>query len=191
MFNLDPEIVVFDTEFTAWEGSWERGWSAPGEYREIIQIGAVRLETEHFKEIDHLLLYIQPQKNPELSAYITKLTGITQEEIDDEGVSFAEALQLFDAWVGGRRTYCWGGDTLVMKENAVLVGASFPHGLESWGNAKDIFKGAGVDVGGVISSEVPTLFGEQPPPQAHDGLNDARAIAQGLRALKQRVSTEA
>lgn len=183
MLDLDPEIVLFDTEFTAWEGSWEGGWSKPGEYREIIQIGAVILETTDFRELDHLLLYVKPQMNPELSGYIMKLTSITQEDIDAKGTAFKEALERFSGWAGGRKTYCWGSDTLVMKENAALVGVPFPQGLERWGNAKDIFRSAGIDVGEVISSQVPILFGETPPPNAHDALNDARSIAQGLRAL--------
>ena len=40
------EFVLFDLEFTAWEGSLERGWSEPWEAREIIQIGAVRVKDD-------------------------------------------------------------------------------------------------------------------------------------------------
>lgn len=34
-FELPEQFVLFDTEYTGWEGSQERGWSAPGEYREL------------------------------------------------------------------------------------------------------------------------------------------------------------
>ena len=40
-----PEIVVCDLEYTAWAGSLQRGWSDPGEHREIVQIAAIRLST--------------------------------------------------------------------------------------------------------------------------------------------------
>ena len=36
------QIIIFDTEFTAWEGSAQRNWSFDWEYREIIQIAAVK-----------------------------------------------------------------------------------------------------------------------------------------------------
>ena len=32
--------VVYDLEYTAWEGSLERNWGGPNEDPEIIQIGA-------------------------------------------------------------------------------------------------------------------------------------------------------
>jgi hypothetical protein len=37
------DFVVADLEYTAWEGALARGWSAPGDFREIVQIGAVRV----------------------------------------------------------------------------------------------------------------------------------------------------
>lgn len=39
---LDGTIVVFDLEWTAWEGSKARGWDGPGEEMEIVQIGVRR-----------------------------------------------------------------------------------------------------------------------------------------------------
>ena len=36
-------FVLFDTEYTAWEGSHERDWSGEGEHREIIQVSPSRL----------------------------------------------------------------------------------------------------------------------------------------------------
>ena len=41
--NRHGGMVVMDLEYTAWEGSLERGWSKPGEAREIIQIGDVKI----------------------------------------------------------------------------------------------------------------------------------------------------
>ena len=41
----EDKAMVFDLEFTSWPGSNERNWSLPNEDREIIQIGAVKIET--------------------------------------------------------------------------------------------------------------------------------------------------
>jgi hypothetical protein len=48
--NLPQEIVIFDVEVTTWEGTWERRWSGEGEYREVVQIGAVCADTLTLKE---------------------------------------------------------------------------------------------------------------------------------------------
>ncbi len=39
----DKCVVVYDLEYTAWEGSLERNWSGPNEDPEIVQIGAVKI----------------------------------------------------------------------------------------------------------------------------------------------------
>ena len=30
------EIIVFDTEYTTWEGAMARQWTGPNEYRELV-----------------------------------------------------------------------------------------------------------------------------------------------------------
>ena len=90
------DIVIFDLEFTAWEGSLERGWSEPWEAREIIQIGAVRVKDDaKLTEVGRLVMLVTPTKNPQLSDYIIALTGIDQDAIDTEGFDFEEALDVF------------------------------------------------------------------------------------------------
>ena len=59
MARRPTEVVVFDTEFTAWQGSMERGWSGPGEHKEIVQIGAVLLDARTLAE-RRLALYHGP-----------------------------------------------------------------------------------------------------------------------------------
>ena len=49
----EDKAMVFDLEFTSWPGSNERNWSLPNEDREIIQIGAVKIETTgDMREVD-------------------------------------------------------------------------------------------------------------------------------------------
>ena len=42
--RLPDTFIIFDTEFTAWEGSMQRGWSGQNEHREIVQISAIRIK---------------------------------------------------------------------------------------------------------------------------------------------------
>jgi len=106
------DIVIFDLEFTAWEGSLERGWSEPWEAREIIQIGAVRVKDDaKLTEVGRLVMLVTPVKNPQLSDYIITLTGIDQDAIDTEGFDFEEALDVFmDFCEGARAILSYSGD---------------------------------------------------------------------------------
>ena len=87
-------VVIFDTEYTSWEGSVQRGWSEPWEHRELVQLAAVRtVETAAGLEVvDALELIVQPQVNREVSDYFVALTGLDRERIAAEGISFQQAL---------------------------------------------------------------------------------------------------
>jgi inhibitor of KinA sporulation pathway (predicted exonuclease) len=181
--NLPNEFVSFDTEYTAWQGAQERRWSGPGEYREIVQIGAVLVRSSDLSEIGHFMCYVRPVKNPLLSEYFTLLTGITQKSVDTQGLAYDEALVRFLRWTRGLHLYCWGSDLEVMKENADLIGISFPFPMERQIDVRSVFQAHGIETKGYNSSSIPKAFGEVPPPNAHDALSDARSILQGLRAL--------
>lgn len=44
-FDKLPEtFIIFDTEYTSWEGSQERNWNGENEFRELVQISAIRVK---------------------------------------------------------------------------------------------------------------------------------------------------
>ncbi len=121
--------TIFDLEFTAWEGSAARGWSGPDEYREIVQIGAVRVDGGNaLAEVDLFKAYVRPVKNPVLSDYFVSLTGITQADVDRHGVSFPEALAAFSEFVGdgAAAVVSNGADHAALDENCALHGIACP-----------------------------------------------------------------
>lgn len=79
---IPSNFILFDTEFTAWQGSQERNWSLCWEYKELISISALKVENKNNKLIivDKFTCYIKPRKNVLLSDYIINLTGITQQK---------------------------------------------------------------------------------------------------------------
>lgn len=187
MLNLPKECVIFDTEFTAWEGAMERGWNEPGEYREIVQIGAILIDTETFEEKDHLLIYVKPIKNPQLSDYFIKLTGITQNEVDEKGVSLDEALEELHNFAHDHDLYSFGSDEEVVEENCNLLNISFPFDIKKFHDIRDTFKSHGISTEGYMSSTIVQAFGEESKHTGHDGLNDTRTILDALRLLAKSI----
>lgn len=115
------EIVIVDTEFTAWEGSKERHWSGPNEYIEIIQIAAIKFDILNEKIIgEPFHQFVKPIKNPILSNYIKNLTGISQNLIDTEGTIFKEAIENFISFSTNHCIACWGHDHIVFNENCQI-----------------------------------------------------------------------
>jgi inhibitor of KinA sporulation pathway (predicted exonuclease) len=107
---------VFDLEFTSWAGALEQDWGAPGQLREIVQIGALRLR-EDFSVVEEFEALVRPVANPQLSAYFTQLTGIDQKSVEQEAVSPAEALGDFLGFCRGQSVLSYGNDMVVLGEN--------------------------------------------------------------------------
>lgn len=187
MIRRADTVVVLDLEWTAWEGSWERRWSGPGEHREIVQIGAVMLDGRNvLGERESFDLLVRPRRNPVLSDYFVTLTGITQAHLDAEGMDFAEAIERFSAFLGPRPgpVLSAGYDGRVLEENCRLCGLPFTLDLGLFFSITPMFLGAlGVDEKTFMSSQLPELLGFPRPGRAHDAVGDARCIAEALRIL--------
>ncbi|MBD3004039.1 MULTISPECIES: 3'-5' exonuclease [unclassified Streptomyces] len=120
-------FVVFDLEFTTWPGALEQDWSEPGQLREIVQIGAVRISTgsaadahsavEEYEVVEEYEALVRPVVNPRLSPFFTGLTGIDQRTVDREGVAPAEAIGDFLAFCRGQSVLSYGNDMVVLGEN--------------------------------------------------------------------------
>ncbi|NWW73641.1 ERI2 exoribonuclease, partial [Climacteris rufus] len=84
-------LIVLDFEATCWEQP-ER----PGP--EIIEFPAVLLNTSTGEIESEFHMYVQPQEHPILSEFCRKLTGITQNQVD-EGVPLNICLSQFLKWI--------------------------------------------------------------------------------------------
>ncbi|XP_023305735.2 ERI1 exoribonuclease 2-like [Lucilia cuprina] len=87
-------IVALDFEATCWLHQ------PPPEYRkaEIIEFPAVLLNLETGQIESEFHQYLKPTEKPQLSDYCLKLTGITQQTVD-QGISLQLCLQLFEEWL--------------------------------------------------------------------------------------------
>ena len=114
------EAVIYDLEYTTWPGTLERNWSGENEHREIIRIGAISIDLDNLQEIEVLDVFVKPSVNPILSNYCVKITDITDEQIQAEGIALHEALHKFADFVGKRNIFSYGEDILTILENLRL-----------------------------------------------------------------------
>jgi inhibitor of KinA sporulation pathway (predicted exonuclease) len=178
-----PTITVFDLEYTAWECSMARQWMTPGEYREVVQIGAVKLDADTFAEVDAFDVLVRPRINPELSAYFRNLTGITQEAVARTGVDFADAYARFLDFAGDSPIAAFGRDELVLLDNLRLYGIADARDLPVFYNLRGWFAVQGLDPRGLVSCDIAPALGVPFAGHAHNALNDARSLAAGMAAL--------
>lgn len=179
--NVLPEgdFVVADLEYTAWEGSLANGWSAPGEFREIVQIGAVRVSrADGLREADAFSVLVRPTLNPVLSDYFTGLTGITNDDVAREGLDLTAALKAFAAFVGDLPILTHGGDDRVVVAECAEKSLANPLVDGDW---RDIRPAIETLTGRTImSADLPKHFGLPDMGGAHNALADSRALVQVL-----------
>lgn len=188
-------LVVFDLEWTSWSGFMQSGWSQPGRHREIIQIGAVRLDGgSGYAEQAGFELLVRPEINRELSPYITRLTGITQQNMHDDAVDLPVALSRFAAFCDGAGLLCCNGDDdVVISENCRLQEISCPGVFKRpMVNLRPLFiETTGVSDRDLSSCDLSAYFGLTAAGASHTALADAREIAAALRHLDQARSLPA
>lgn len=67
--------------------------------QEIIEFPTLLYNVENRVIEDTFHFYIKPDVHSELSQFCTNLTGITQEQIDNDGIQLKDALQRHDIWL--------------------------------------------------------------------------------------------
>jgi len=178
----DGDFVVADLEYTAWEGSLANRWSAPGELREVVQIGAVRVSRINgFREANAMSVLVRPTLNPILSDYFTGLTGITNADLDRESVSLTTALDLLAAFVQGLPILIHGGDNRVIDAECAEKSLDNPLADGDWRDIRPVVESVTGQT--LMSADLPAHFGLPVLGGAHNALADSRALVQVLAHL--------
>lgn len=194
-FDLLPEkFIIFDTEYTAWEGSQERNWSDDDEYMELVQIGALKvIKTDTtIKIVKKINIYIKPKKNPELSEYFINLTGITQNTIDKKAVTFNEAMKKFYSFCRTKNDvklpmFSYGNDYDIIKYNLKLNSINKKSRFYKWEkkfyDTRPIFDQY-VDTSKYTSGTIYKAFEvDTKNPNVHNVLWDCRSIFISLKSI--------
>lgn len=178
------ELIVFDTEWTSWPGFMESGWSQPGRYTEIVQVGAVAcLPHESFREVRAFECLVKPVYNPELSRYFTDLTGIDQTRLDREGLGFADMMERFRAFCGNQPVdfASFGRDDMVIEKNCAYRDVPLTVDFASLTNVNRLLVERGLITKGHTLSGLLHDLGLWPGGEPHDAVADARGLAALLR----------
>ncbi len=170
------DYIVLDMEWNQpWPGSPSAKKVLPVHIRgEIIQIGAVRV-TQNQQVADEFQVLIRPKYYRHLNRRVSKLTGIKEARLKEEGIPFPEAMELFRAWCGEDIVFLtWGFDDIgILRENLQLFGLP-DRWTERWYNAQMIFNAQtdGSNAQKALKTAL-EIFEIEPSRPAHDALGDA------------------
>lgn len=185
---MSDTVVIYDTEFTTWEGALQCGWSEPWMHRELVQIAAIRYRLDDMSALDQLDVLVKPVINSELSDYFTQLTGVTQADVAQHGLDFPDAHDRLCRFIGDTPAWAYGTDDEVVRENQHLhkmpqdfhslnIGPWFMEHGKPFGIVKGVNSGRLAKTLGIDAIEG---AGE------HNALYDVRSIAAAYRNLTQK-----
>ncbi|MFZ2620268.1 MAG: hypothetical protein WAX89_05280 [Alphaproteobacteria bacterium] len=195
----DRTIVIFDNEYTTWQGAKESNWGAGnGWCRELVQIAAIKLKPgQPWQEAQTLEVMVKPIINPILSDTFIQLTGLTQERVDREGVTLDAAFGWLSLFALGDPTlqfYSNGNDRSQLAETAGFHKVPFPMDWQRFHNFREpLYAQLEACLGHKInrkdypSGRVYELLGlTLPSAQVHNALHDVYSLAATLQELENR-----
>lgn len=199
---MTAHAIIFDCEFLCTIDSQSRFWCGPYDPDPVIaQIGAVKLSlSDDYPFLETFRTYVQPidrHGQPySLDPFFTKLTGITPDNIAQDGVSLTTALAELDAFSDGAPFYSWGKDELNMLAiSCYISGIPAPIPANRFSNACDLLLKAGMpfdDLRQARSTSLHTYYGlSLEDAQDHDALSDAKCVAITLQHLLRNRSLSA
>ena len=128
------QYIVLDLEWNQpWPGSYAAKKVLPVEiHGEIIQIGAVRL-LEDSTVADEFQVLVRPKYYKKLNSRVSKLTGLHDADLREEGLPFPEALKRFRSWIGGECIFLtWGFDDITVLVDNILLHDGDPDWITKW-----------------------------------------------------------
>jgi predicted cupin superfamily sugar epimerase len=172
--------VVSDVEFTAWEGSIPAHWMRPGEFKEIVQFAAVKVNAD-FDPVEKFDVLVRPRVNPRLSDYVRAVIHISDADLEARGVPFAEAWRRFMAFAGDLPLIAYGRDDLVLAANLRLAGLD--DSLPPYTNVVDWLNENGLALAHEHGCDIGPAAGVPFAGRPHNALDDSLSLAAGIKAL--------
>jgi len=173
MSEKRDHMLIVDLEATCW-----RGHPPQGMMHEIIEIGLVVLDNKSKSVIEKESIIIKPEYSV-VSPFCTELTSLTQEFVEENGVSFSQACDILkEKYRSHKRIWgSWGNyDKNQMNKDCRNKGVKYPFSDFHY-NLKPLFSFAmGIDTELGVSSAMQYMDMSFEGTQ-HRGVDDAYNVA--------------
>ena len=173
-------ILVIDVEATCWENLPPNTF--PESRNEIIEIGITRIDIATKDIIDSNSILVRPPTT-EINEFCTRLTTLTPEMVQSQGVSFLEAIDVLRTTYRSDRNVwaSWGDyDRRSFEKNCRWNSVNYPF-VNMHLNVKSLFAAQYGWNGGL--EKCATSLGIPFEGTPHRGVDDSRVIARILQTF--------
>lgn len=179
--KIELPLVIVDTEYTSFGHSLKTAWWKPWQHKEIVQIGAIKLD-DTGNEVDVLSTFVIPKINPKLSNRFSKLTRIPQDDVNKYGIPFSEALQKFVEFSSGLKICAFDSDYLVFRENCIINNIDFPYSDQPFIRLCEYLEQWGIDRDKYLSGTLYKAVGARMDTKEHNALHDVRSMGTVIKS---------
>lgn len=175
--SKDKRVYV-DLEYIYPGMTADSGRPTAQDLRQVVQIGAILFDMDKGEEEASFNVLTRPAHDKRLPPFFVELTGITQEDVDRDGIDFPRGFQRFVEFCGDHPIWTFDKDREVLEQNCGYFNMDFPLSdfvrvkakLPEWGIDPDkyssgtLYKAAGIDMKGHV----------------HNALHDVRSMARAI-----------
>jgi inhibitor of KinA sporulation pathway (predicted exonuclease) len=193
LIQQSPQLIVYDTEFTTWEGAIARGWTGAGEHRELVHLAAQKIDLTTGVVLDSFDRLVVPRINRQLSTYFIDLTGITQAHIESTGEDFSVVYTALLEWSAGLPFFSYSKtitdytDADVLQENITLYKLPITLPRERFHLLSPVFRSAGIDTTQYNSGRLYQALNLDLTGHEHNAMFDVTSLVQSLFLLAERL----
>jgi inhibitor of KinA sporulation pathway (predicted exonuclease) len=173
---MEKQYLVIDVEATCCDDD-----SFPRDHMEVIEIGALLVDGESLEPLRELQTFVRPVRHQQLTAFCTRLTTITQAQVD-AAPRFPDAMALLRQFLDGTAALfsSWGAyDRGQLERDARFHGVALPLGARHF-NIKEAFARRLGERRGLGTSRALGRVGLRFAGTRHRAVDDARNIARLL-----------
>ena len=169
--------VYLDLEYCYPGMTKQSGRPTEDDLRQVVQIAAICYDHAAGKELSSFNVLVTPRYTKQLPSFFIQLTGISQQAVDEQAISFSDALEKLVTFCSGLEMYTFDKDWYVLRQNCGYYGIKFPFEDKPFIRIKEHLKEWGVPEGRYSSGTLYKAAKLKMDGHVHNALHDVRSMA--------------
>lgn len=175
--------IYVDTEYM-YEGMFhEKRMPRNSDKKQIIQVAAVLFDHSKGMEMKSLDILVKPIFHDKLPNFFVELTGINEDMIRNQAVSFPKALKQFVKFCENYSIWTFNNDYNVFLQNLKFHSIEDPFKYP-FTKVKPLLKNFGIDPNKYSSGTLYKAVGLNLEGRVHYALHDVRSMSQSMHVLE-------
>lgn len=175
--------IYVDTEYVFPNMGRDYGMPTEDDQRQIVQIAAILVDQETGEELESFDQIVFPKYMKKIPIFFTELTKITQDDVNQNAISFIKALKQFVEFCRDYPVWTFNADYGVFKQNCTFFNIDMPF-KKDFIRVKPLLSSWGIDPNKYSSGTLYKVTKQKMQGHVHNALHDVRSMAMSVHYLE-------